>query len=137
MLGRRHGDHTRGSLAVAVVTVFRVLSATPPHPRSSRCAGEMDALPQPPGACYPFWPRGNRCLPPRVTASTPIHAAADALVKWTRSLSLREPVSPSGPGAIAVFLLGSQRARRCQIGPVLGHGDLAVSVVFWFSVYSG
>ena len=96
MLGRRHGDHTRGSLAVAVVTVFRVLSA------------------------------------PR-----PIHAAADALVKWTRSLSLREPVTPSGPGAIAVFLLGSQRARRCQIGPVLGHGDLAVSVVFWFSVYSG
>lgn len=76
----------QGSLAVVVVIVFRVLSASPLHPRNSR----------------------------------------HTLVKWTRSLGLREP---SGPGAVAVFFLGSQRARRCQVGPALGHGDLVASVI--------
>lgn len=71
---------------MVVVIVFRVLSASPLHPRNSR----------------------------------------HTLVKWTRSLGLREP---SGPGAVAVFFLGSQRARRCQVGPALGHGDLAASVI--------
>ena len=49
-------------------------------------------------------------------------------MKQTCSLGLWEPVSPPGPGAVAVFLLGSQRARRGQVGPALQHGDLAVSV---------
>lgn len=71
---------------------------------------------------------GADCLPGPL--SLPLHPgnSGPALVKQTCSLGLWEPVSPPGPWAVAVFLLGSQGARRGQVGPALRHGDLAVSV---------
>lgn len=81
---------------------------------------------------------GADCLPGPL--SLPLHPGNSglALVKQTCSLGLWEPVSPPGSGAIAVFLLGSQRARRGQVGPALEHGDMAVSVpCIIVHVYSG